>query len=346
MTPPEEDARAHREAPAPATKLEPIYVLAIHGGAGTITPENMTPELEAEYREVLASSLQAGKKILESGGDSVDAVEAAIVVMEDSPVFNAGKGAVYTHEATHELDASIMVGEGRKAGAVAAVRTVKNPIRAARAVMDMSPHVMLTGAGADAFANSSGLEVVEQDYFGTERRKEQLERAIQSETIELDHGGGETKTEPRKPAKDSKHRNRPDKFGTVGAVALDRHGHLAAGTSTGGMTNKRHGRVGDSPIIGAGTYADDSVAVSCTGHGEYFIRYSVAHEIAARVRHGKIPLADAAAAVIDELHGVGGSGGVIAVDRHGNAALPFNTKGMYRGRIDASGEMAIEIYGK
>ncbi|MEM6291782.1 MAG: isoaspartyl peptidase/L-asparaginase, partial [Myxococcota bacterium] len=246
-----------------------------------------------------------------------DAVEAAIMVMEDSPLFNAGKGAVFTHDGHNELDASVMDGATGKAGAVAGVRQVKNPIQAARAVMQASPHVMLSGAGADAFAAEQGLTRVEPDYFKTPMRWQQLQRALGSDSVALDHDL------PPPGA---------DKFGTVGAVAVDKQGHLAAATSTGGMTNKRWGRIGDSPIIGAGTYADDETcAVSATGHGEFFIREAVAHSVCARMAFGGASLPDAAHAVVfEQLDPTGGTGGIIAVDANGVMATPFNTPGMYR----------------
>ena len=303
------------------------FGLVIHGGAGTIDPANLSPEQEAEYRQALERALEAGYAVLDGGGSSLDAVEAAIVTMEDSPLFNAGKGAVFTHEGRNELDASIMDGRTRAAGAVAGVRTVKNPVRAARAVMDASPHVMLSGEGADGFAASQGLERVEPDYFRTEMRWQQLQRALGRGAVELDHGG-------------------TDKFGTVGAVAVDKQGHLAAATSTGGMTNKRWGRIGDSPVIGAGTYADDtSCAVSATGHGEFFIREAVAHAVCARMEFGGASLAEAADAVVFErLEPIGGMGGIIAVDRNGAMAMPFNTPGMYRGHRFSDGEPTVFIW--
>lgn len=318
--------------PNPATE-EGAVAIVIHGGAGTITRNNLTPELEAEYRAKLEEALSAGHLILRNGGSSLDAVVAAITVMEDSPLFNAGKGAVFTSEGTNELDASIMDGATLQAGAVAGVKRVKNPILLARAVMEKSQHVMMAGAGAEKFAEEQGLELVDPSYFFTQRRWDQLQRAKEREA------GAQLTAQAELGPDDLK-------FGTVGAVALDRNGNLAAATSTGGLTNKRFGRVGDSPIIGAGTYADNrSCAVSATGTGEYFIRAAVAHDICARMRYGGLTLQEAAEQVImKELVDLGGDGGVIALDRNGNIAMPFNTEGMYRGSIDKSGKMVIEIY--
>ena len=311
--------------------------LVIHGGAGTITRQNMTPEKEKAYREKLDEALQAGYAVLKKGGTSMDAVEAAIHVMEDSPLFNAGKGAVFTNEGKNELDAAVMDGKTLKAGAVASVTTIRNPISAARAVMDKSEHVMMIGSGAEQFAKINGLEIVDPSYFHTETRYEQLQKIKDKEKTQLDHDGGTSSTE-----------NifiEGNKFGTVGAVALDAYGNLAAGTSTGGMTNKRFGRVGDAPIIGAGTYADNNTcAVSATGHGEYFIRSVVAHDIAAMMEYKKYSVKKAAEEVVmKKLVERGGEGGVIALDRKGNIAMPFNSAGMYRGYIK-NGKAEVAIY--
>lgn len=316
-------------------------VLALHGGAGTITRDTTAPELEAAYRAKLEEALRAGYAVLEEGGSSLDAVVTSIRLLEDSPLFNAGKGAVYTNAKTHELDASIMEGATRRAGAVAAVRHVKNPIVLARLVMERSPHVLLVGEGAESFAREQEVEMVPNDYFDTPRRLEQLRRA---KAVEVEMGQNED--ELPLPHLEGGDHPADRKFGTVGAVALDRVGNLAAGTSTGGTTNKRWGRVGDSPIIGAGTYADnETCAVSSTGHGEYFIRGVVAHEVAARMRYGGQTVQEAAEAVIGgTLAEMGGTGGVIALDRQGRVAMPFNTPGMFRGYIDAEGEIVVEIY--
>ncbi len=306
----------------------PRYALAIHGGAGTILRENMSAEREAAYTKILLEALEAGEDVLAADGTSIDAVIAVITLMEDSPLFNAGKGAVFTNEGTNEMDASIMDGADLNAGAVAGVTTVKSPIALARAVMDISPHVMLQGRGAEVFAEEQGLEIVDPSYFYTEHRFQQLQK-IQADdnAIMSEH--------------DADH-----KYGTVGAVALDSHGNLAAGTSTGGMTNKRWGRVGDSPIIGAGTYASNSsCAVSATGSGEYFIRATVARSICALMEYGDMSLEEAANKIImEQLVEMGGSGGIISVDNRGNIALVFNSDGMYRGRVTAGSEPVIEIY--
>ncbi len=314
---------------ADAQPVDSTYVLAVHGGAGVIERGSMTPEREVRYRTALEDALRAGYAVIQNGGSALDAVTATITPLEDSPLFNAGKGAVFTNEGTVELDASIMDGATLNAGAVAGVKTVKNPVLLARRVMEASPHVLLTGKGAETFADEQGFEAVENDYFYTEHRREALRQAQERER--------------------STSGALPEAWqmtGTVGAVARDRDGHLAAATSTGGMTNKRWGRVGDSPIIGAGTYADDATcAVSATGHGEYFIRLAIAHDIAARMRHGGTSLAESADDVIHgRLTDLGGTGGVIAIDKDGHVAMPFNTPGMFRGTIDADGNVTVEIY--
>lgn len=317
---------------------EPVspIVMVVHGGAGTILQKHMTPELEASYREKLSEGLLTGYRILAAGGSSLDAVEATIRIFEDSPLFNAGKGAVFTADGKNELDASIMVGSGRRAGAVAGVTGIKNPITAARAVMEATPHVMLAGEGAELFAAEQGIELVEPAYFFTERRWEALERAREAERIEVRETAPEEEGSAPPPS---------EGFGTVGALALDRMGNLTAGTSTGGMTNKRHGRIGDSPIIGAGTYANESCAASGTGHGEFFMRYAIAYNICARVALQGLSLEEAASFVInEELGQAGGTGGAIALDSQGNVAMPFNTEGMYRGYIRDDGKPVVQIY--
>ncbi|PRY16407.1 beta-aspartyl-peptidase (threonine type) [Pontibacter ummariensis] len=311
--------------------------LAIHGGAGTITRANMTPEKEKAYRAKLEEALKTGYAVLEKGGSSLDAVEATIHVMEDSPLFNAGKGAVFTNEGKNEMDAAIMDGKTLNAGSVASVTTIKNPITAARAVMEKSEHVMMIGDGAEKFAKLHGVELVDPSYFYTETRFNQLQQIRDKEKTQLDHDGGTSSNE-----------NifvEGKKFGTVGAVALDAYGNLAAATSTGGMTNKRYGRVGDAPIIGAGTYADNnSCAVSATGHGEYFIRAVVAHDIASLMKYKGYSVKKAAEEVVlRKLVDFGGEGGVIALDRNGNVAMPFNSAGMYRGYIK-NGKPQVSIY--
>lgn len=314
--------------------------LVIHGGAGTITKASMTPEKEKAYKEVLNQALQTGYAILEKGGTSLDAVEATVRVMEDSPLFNAGKGAVFTNEGKNELDAAIMDGKTGKAGAVASLTTVRNPISAARAVMEKSEHVMMIGQGAEKFARDKGLEIVDPSYFRTETRFKQLQqlKEKEGEKMKLDHDSTASGSTENIFVEGHK-------FGTVGAVALDAHGNLAAATSTGGMTNKRYGRVGDVPIIGAGTYADNNTcAVSATGHGEYFIRSVVAHDIAALMEYKNYSLKKAADEVVmKKLVKRGGEGGVIAIDKNGNFAMPFNSAGMYRGYIK-KGKSEVAIY--
>ena len=307
----------------------------IHGGAGTITRSKLKTELEQAYTQVLERSLAAGHAVLEAGGNSIDAVIAAIVVMEDSPLFNAGKGAVFSNAGNIELDASIMDGSTPMAGSVAAVTTIRNPIRAAHAVMTESPHVMLMGQGADAFAAEKALEIVDPSYFYTQFRWNQLQKAIAHERLLQDHDV----------VPDTPHLDADEKRGTVGAVALDRHGNLAAGTSTGGLTNKRFGRVGDSPIIGAGTYADNrSVAVSATGTGEIFIRTVAAFNTAAQVRLQHLPITEASDNTLAEIAAIGGDGGMIVLDAKGNHAMRFNTRGMFRGTIGGDGVVRVGIF--
>ncbi|MEI4549242.1 isoaspartyl peptidase/L-asparaginase [Pseudoalteromonas spongiae] len=313
---------------------EQPFSIAIHGGAGTIDKSKFTPEKEAAYRAKLQEAVEAGYKVLENGGESLTAVTTAINILENSPFFNAGIGAVYTYDGHHELDASIMDGRDRQAGAVAGVKHIKNPIDLARLVMEESVHVMLSGNGAEQFAKKNGMSLVNNSVFDTEHRYKALERAKKKLN----------KTENYQ----ANHRALPEqyKMGTVGAVALDKHGNLAAGTSTGGMTAKRFGRIGDSPVIGAGTFADNrSCAVSATGHGEYFIRYSVASDICARVQYQGKTIQQAGDEVIhDVLKPIGGTGGVIIVDRKGNISLPFNTKGMYRASKQANQPTYVAIF--
>ncbi|AVP96113.1 hypothetical protein C7S18_02395 [Ahniella affigens] len=314
--------------------------LAIHGGAGTLLRAEMSAEQEQQYRAVLGQALDAGYAVLKSGGASLDAVQATILVMEDSPLFNAGKGAVFTSDGKHELDAAVMTGHDLRAGSVAGITQVKNPILAARAVMEQSEHVMLTGPGADTFARTQGLAMVDNHYFDTEFRWQQLLK-LRGEPLDTPMPGSKS-ANAAAPAWRAEGR----KFGTVGAVALDQAGHLAAGTSTGGMTNKRWGRVGDAPVIGAGTYANAECAVSATGHGEFFIRVGVAHEICARIRFkGESPAAAARYVVQDTLKPMQAEGGVIVLGRDGRFALEFNSPGMYRGVIDVHGKREIAIFG-
>jgi len=307
--------------------------IVIHGGAGTILRKNMTPEMEAQYRETLALAIQTGHAILKAGGSSQEAVEKTIHVMEDSPLFNAGKGAVLTADETIELDASFMNGATLDAGAIAGVQTIKHPISAAIAVMEDSPHVMLSGKGAEAFAASQGLELVSPEYFYTERRINALKRVKEKEQ--------QTAFTPQE-WEDFKNQ----KFGTVGCVALDQAGNLAAGTSTGGMTNKRWNRIGDAPIIGAGTYANNaSCAISATGWGEFFIRSVVAHDIAALMEYKNLSIQEAARIVIHEkVAKLGGDGGIVGIDKQGNIAMEMNTAGMYRAHMDAQGNLTVKIY--
>jgi L-asparaginase / beta-aspartyl-peptidase len=302
------------------------YALAIHGGAGTIPPEQMTPAREHDIRAGLQQSLEAGRAVLRNRGSSLDAVAAAVQVLEDNPLFNAARGAVFTSAGTHEMDAAVMDGKTLAAGAVGCVQKVKNPINLARAVMEKSPHILLAGKGAEDFARELGFEFVEEKYFFTEQRWRALERARQAEAN-------------RDALSDQ------DRHGTVGAVALDQTGNLAAATSTGGNTNKRPGRIGDTPIVGAGTYANNKTcAVSATGDGEFFVRAVAAHDLSALMEYREMSLGDVARAVLDKVAALGGTGGLIAIDRHGNVALPFNTNGMYRGWVEGEGELFAAIY--
>lgn len=302
------------------------YAIAIHGGAGTILQSSMTPEKEAAYKLALTNALIAGDAVLKASGTSLDAVEAAVRSLEDNPLFNAGKGSVFTHEGRHEMDASIMEGKTLMAGAVAGVEKIKNPVSFARMVMDKTEHVFLSGKGAMDFAHHMQIEQMPDDYFFTQQRFDQLKEIRQTNKMQLDHSD--------------------KKFGTVGAVALDAMGNLAAATSTGGMTNKKYGRVGDSPMIGAGTYANNATcAVSCTGHGEYFIRAVVAYDISCLIEYKGLSLKEACDKVVqDKLVKLGGEGGLIAIDKTGNIELPFNSEGMYRGYKKADAEISVSIY--
>ena len=305
------------------------FALVIHGGAGVIERDQLSAAEEQAIRADLEAALEAGNVVLAAGGSALDAAQAAVVALEESPRFNAGKGSVYNAEGRHELDASVMEGHTRRAGAVAGVETIRNPVKLARAVMEHSPHVMMISAGAERFADTQPqIERVANDWFDTETRRAQLDQEQARERNEAEGLRGKY-------------------FGTVGAVALDVHGNLAAATSTGGMTNKRYGRVGDSPEIGAGTWADERCAVSGTGWGEFFLRNVVAHDIAARIAYGGATLAAAADAVIlQRVPELGGDGGAIAVDRNGNIAMPFSTVGMYRGWIAMDGSRGTAIFGQ
>jgi beta-aspartyl-peptidase (threonine type) len=303
------------------------YTLVIHGGAGNITPANLPAEKSTEFEAKLTEVLKLGDSILKAGGTSLDAVESCVRMMEDCPLFNAGKGAVFNAEGKNEMDAAIMDGKTGLAGAVAGVTTIRNPITAARAVMEKSNHVMLSGKGAETFAAEQGLAIVSPAYFFTQSRWDAyLKAKANNDSIE----------------------NIDKKHGTVGCVALDKYGNLAAATSTGGMTFKKYGRIGDSPVIGAGTYADNTTcAVSATGHGEFFIRNVVAYDISALMKYKGLPLTEAANEVIMiKLKNQGGTGGIIAVDKNGNIAMPFNTSGMFRGFVKAGGEMKVAMFGE
>ncbi|MDE2415658.1 MAG: isoaspartyl peptidase/L-asparaginase [Comamonadaceae bacterium] len=316
------------QAASPASPALPV--IAIHGGAGTLTRSHISPEQERAYHAALQAVLRAGQDVLAQGGSALEAVCVAVQALEDCPLFNAGHGAVFTAEVTHELDAAVMDGSNLAAGAVAGVTRLRNPVLAARAVLQDGQHVLMIGTGAEALAQRAGLDMVAPGYFSTDARLAQLHAAqARAAGAVLDHDGAAALSAqaPEGPLHEGR------KMGTVGAVALDAHGHLAAATSTGGLTNKRPGRVGDSPLIGAGTYADDrTAAVSCTGHGESFIRVAAAHDVCARMAHGGATLHEASEAVVHQaLAAIGGTGGLIAVDRLGNVCLPFNTEGMYRG---------------
>ena len=324
---------------AQSKNLNQSFAIAVHGGAGSLKTMNLSPEQEKAYKDTLALALQAGYNILKNGGTSVDAVQATINVLENSPLFNAGRGSVLTHKGTVEMDAAIMDGNTLKAGAVAGVRTIKNPISAARKILDSSKFILLSGKGAEEFATKHGLEIVDTSYFVTEFRKKQLEKIINSDTVVLDH----TDTTGMILPGDNKE---GDKFGTVGCVALDQFGNLAAGTSTGGLVNKKFNRIGDSPLIGCGTYANNkSCAISCTGKGEDFIRLVVAHDISSLMLYKHKSLKQASKKVImEKLVEIGGRGGCICIDKKGNIEIPFNTEGMFRGSIDKKGKVEVMIY--
>ncbi len=307
------------------------YAIAIHGGAGTINKDLITPQEEQEYRSGLQSALQAGEDILKDGGSSLDAVQVAVMVLEDNPLFNAGRGAVFTHDATHEMDAAIMEGSELKAGAVSGVSNIKNPVQLARAIMDHSGSVLLAGEGANEFARKMNIRFEDDAYFFSQYRYDQLMKIRDTDVVKLDHSVSDA----------------PKKFGTVGAVALDVNGNLAAATSTGGLTNKRFGRIGDTPIIGAGTYANNKTcAVSCTGVGEYYIRAVVGHDISCLMEYKGLSLYEACNELVHhKLIELGGEGGLIAVDSRGNISMPFNSEGMYRGMKKAGEDFVVEIYG-
>lgn len=323
---------AHPEIKQLQSPQNPRIGFIIHGGAGVIKKGSLTAEQEAEYRAKLTEALTAGYKALQDGKSSLDAVEIAIRILEDSPMFNAGKGAVFTNDGKNELDSSIMDGKTLAAGAAAAVHKVKNPITLARAIMEKSPHVMMVGDGAEKFAKEQSIELVEEKYFWTQRRWDDLQKELEKDKAKVKGEKAAIKTVD-------------SKYGTVGAVALDRKGNIAAGTSTGGMTNKRYGRVGDSPIIGAGTYANnDTCGVSATGWGEYFMRVGVARDISAMMEYRAMTVQAAADAVMAKVKKLGGDGGVVAMDKFGNMAVSFNSEGMYRAYINGEGRPIVEIY--
>ncbi len=331
----EKSSSETNNTPENSQNAEENFGIVIHGGAGTILKANMSDSLEAAYKAKLKEAITAGHEILKNGGSSLDAVAHTINVMEDSPLFNAGKGAVFTNEGSNELDASIMDGATLNAGAVAGVKHIKNPINLARDVMQKSEHVMLYGAGAEEFAKSLGYEIMDTAYFYTKDRYESLQRVLEKE-----------KSKEAKQISFVDPFIKNSKFGTVGCAALDKHGNLAAGTSTGGMTNKRWNRIGDAPIIGAGTYANNATcAVSGTGWGEYFIRSVVAYDISALMDYKGMTLQEAAKEVIQKkVPALGGDGGIVAIDKDGNVAMEFNTAGMYRATMNSKGELIIKIY--
>ena len=322
-----------------------MLALALHGGAGTIARASLSAEAELQYRAALQAALDTGYGILERGGAALDAVEATVRSLEDCPLFNAGRGAVFTHEGHHEMDAALMVGHTRQAGAVAGVRQVQNPIRAARLVMEKTEHVLLAYPGADQLAIEHGLPVQPPEYFFTQHRYDQLQEALREGRMRLDHSRALADEAPLEEPGTFPNPDPNWKKGTVGAVACDVYGHLAAATSTGGMTNKRYARIGDTPLIGAGTWADERCAISCTGHGEYFIRAVAAYDVACLMEYKNLSLQEACRVVVqDKLAPSGGEGGLIGVDALGNVTLPFNSEGMYRASRTAVTAALVEIY--
>jgi beta-aspartyl-peptidase (threonine type) len=320
--------------------MEHPIAIALHGGAGNLKKLKLTKEEEAAYEAIIQFALNAGYGVLKNGGTSVDAVETTIKILEDSPLFNAGKGAVFTHDGTVELDAAIMDGSDFSCGGITGAMHIKNPISAAKSVMRNSEFVLLSGSGADEFAKEQGLEYVEQSYFFTQKRWDQLQEALKEDSVSLDHEKPQSSSSTNSPEE--------KKYGTVGCVAMDSNGNLAAGTSTGGLVNKRYHRIGDSPIIGAGTYADNnSCAVSCTGKGEDFMRLSVAHEISAQLKYTGASLDSCVSNVMHkQLKSVKGRGGCIVIDKNGNICMDFTTTGMFRGSIDKNGKLEVAIYKK
>lgn len=337
---------SNSEAPGQRLFMNKL-ALAIHGGAGTILKSEMTSELEKEYRTGLKNALQKGFKVLQKKGSALDAVEAAVIELENFPLFNAGKGSVFTHEGKNEMDAAIMDGTRLKAGSVAFLQNVKNPIKLARLVMERTEHILLAGDGANEFARQMNAEFEDDVYFFTDFRYQQLLKAREAGVVQLDHTADEpelveeSETEDKLKSQLANHKS----LGTVGAVACDYLGNLAAATSTGGMTNKKFGRIGDTPIIGAGTYAENATcAVSCTGHGEYFMLNVTAYDVAARMKYKELCLEDASRETLENLTRIGGEGGFIAVDAFGTVVLPFNSEGMYRGFVTSDGKMKVEVY--
>jgi L-asparaginase / beta-aspartyl-peptidase len=318
-------------------KMNTKFCIAIHGGAGNMLKKGLTPEKEAAYKSKLQEALQKGYSMLAQGSEAVDVVEAVIQVLEDSPLFNAGKGSVFSHEGKNEMDAAIMDGKTLDAGAVANVQTIKNPISAAKTVMKKSKFVLLSGKGAEKFAELNQLEIVDTSYFYTQERWDEYLKVRDSKKTKLDHDNSSGMVEP--------FNSSTDKYGTVGCVVLDAFGNLAAGTSTGGTVNKEYNRIGDSPIIGAGTYANNKTcAVSCTGHGEDFIKLVAAYDVSALMEYKKLKLKTAASRVIKKIEAIKGRGGLIAIDHKGNIAMEFSTNGMFRGSIDKEGKLEVYIY--
>lgn len=326
-----------KEQPKTPSIMNKDFSIAIHGGAGNMFKKNLTPEKEEEYKAKLREALQKGSEMLTKGAEAVDVVEAVIKIMEDSPLFNAGKGAVFTHDGKNEMDAAIMNGKTLDAGAVANVRRIKNPISAAKAILNNSKFIFMCGQGAENFAKENDIEIVDTSYFFYQPRWDEFIKVRDSKTTKLDHDNSSGMNEPF----DSS----IDKFGTVGCVVMDRFGNLAAGTSTGGIVNKNYNRIGDSPIIGAGTYANNKTcAVSCTGHGEDFIRIVAAHDVSSLMEYKKVKLKTAVSTVIKKLTEIRGRGGIIAIDAKGNITMQFNTNGMFRGYIDKEKNIHVAIY--
>jgi beta-aspartyl-peptidase (threonine type) len=326
-----------KKQPENPPKMNTNFSIAIHGGAGNMAKKNLTPEKEAEYKEKLKEALEKGRSLLAEGAEAVDVVEAVIKIMEDSPLFNAGKGSVFSHEGHNEMDAAIMDGRTLDAGTLANVRTIKNPISAAKAIMKKSKFVFLSGKGAEKFANENHIEIVDTSYFFYQPRWDEYLKIRDSKNIKLDHDNSSGMVEP--------FNSSIDKYGTVGCVVMDRYGNLAAGTSTGGIVNKDYNRIGDSPVIGAGTYANNKTcAISCTGHGEDFIKLVAAYDVSALMEYKKVKLKTAVARVIKKLTEKKGRGGLIAIDHKGTIVIDMNTNGMFRGSANEKGVLEVAIY--